>query len=274
MVRLLLAPGWYPQPSDSRRRIFVEEFAQMTFKDLFSAQSADYARFRPTYPPSLFAWLASVAPARGCAVDVATGNGQAALGLADHFARVVALDASAAQVAEASARGNVEYGVAPAEATGLPAGSADLLTAAQAFHWFQHDRFFPEAQRVLRPGGVLAVWCYGLARITPAVDEVVRHLYQDLIGAYWEPERMLVETGYRDVAVPFAAIESPPFETQLTWELSTLTGYLRTWSALKAFMRARGSDPLASIEPDLIRAWGDAPSHPARWTLSVRAFRA
>ena len=245
------------------------------FKDLFSAHAADYARFRPTYPPSLFAWLAAVAPARGCAVDVATGNGQAALGLADHFDRVVALDASAAQVAEAPRRPgvNVQYGVAPAEATGLDAASADLLTAAQAFHWFRHDRFFVEAQRVLRPGGVLAVWCYGLSRITPEVDQVVQHLYADVIGAYWEPERLLVESGYRDVAVPFPALAAPPFETQLDWELSTLTGYLRTWSALKAFTRAQGSDPLAVLEPELARAWGDVPSRPARWSLSVRAFR-
>jgi SAM-dependent methyltransferase len=250
------------------------EDLKVTFKDLFSAQSGEYARFRPTYPEALFAWLASVAPGRACAVDVATGNGQAALLLAPHFVRVVALDASAAQVAQAPACDRVQYGVAPAEATGLDRGSADLLTAAQAFHWFDQPRFFGEAARLLRPGGVLAVWCYGLARIAPAVDAVVQQLYGPVLGSYWEPERRLVEDGYRAVAFPFEAVEAPPFEMSAEWDLAGLVGYLRTWSALKAFVRARGGDPLAAVAPDLARAWGDpAAPRPVRWPLSVHARR-
>jgi SAM-dependent methyltransferase len=245
----------------------------MTFKDLFSAQSGDYARFRPTYPDQLFSWLASVAPERGCAVDVATGNGQAALLLAPHFAGVVALDASAAQIAAAPAHAHVQYLVAPAEATGLDAGSADLLTAAQAFHWFDQPRFFAEAARLLHPGGVLAVWCYGLTRIAPAVDAVVQHLYGDLLGSYWEPERRLVEDGYRGVTFPFQPLEVPPFEMTAQWDLAGLLGYLRTWSALKAFVRARGSDPLAALAPDLTRAWGDPGPRLVRWPLAVHARR-
>jgi SAM-dependent methyltransferase len=246
----------------------------MTFKDLFSAHAGDYARFRPTYPEALFAWLAAAAPGRACAVDVATGNGQAALLLAQHFARVVALDASATQVAEAPAHPHIQYGIAPAEATGLDPASADLLTAAQAFHWFDHPRFFAEAARLLRPGGVLAVWCYGLARITPEVDAVVQHLYGEVLGSYWEPERRLVEDGYRGVSFPFEPVEAPPFEMSAAWDLAALLGYLRTWSALKAFARARGSDPLAALAPDLARAWGDDPApRPVRWPLSLHARR-
>jgi SAM-dependent methyltransferase len=250
----------------------------MTFKDLFSAQAADYARFRPRYPAELFAWLAAESPARGCAVDVATGNGQAALALAPHFTRVIALDASASQLAEAPPCANVTYRVAAAEATGVAAGSTDLLTAAQAFHWFRPGPFFAEAERVLRPGGVLAVWCYGLARIDPAVDAVVRHLYADVLGAYWEPERRLVEEGYRDSAFPFTPLAPPPFEMQLEWTLPDLLGYLRTWSALRGFVRQQGRDPLAPLEPALASAWGGGTASPhetriARWTLSVRAAR-
>lgn len=245
----------------------------MTFKDLFSTQSADYARFRPGYPDALFAWLAAAAPARDCAVDVATGNGQAALALAPHFARVIAVDASAAQLAQAPARANVEYRVASAEATGAGAASVDLLAAAQAFHWFRQEEFFAEAARVLRPGGVLAVWCYGLARITPSVDAVVLHLYSDILGPYWEPERRLVEEGYAGVAFPFAAIPAPPFEVALDWSLSNLLGYLRTWSALRAFARAQGVNPLVALEPDFARAWGDPRPKTARWSLSLHARR-
>lgn len=245
----------------------------MTFKDLFSAQSADYARYRPTYPPELFAWLASVAPARGCAVDVATGNGQAALLLAPHFTRVIGLDASAAQVAEATPHPRISYGVAPAEATGLDAGSADVLTVAQAFHWFQQARFFAEAERVLRPGGVLAVWCYGFMDMDPAIDTVVQHLYADIVGPYWEPERRLVEDGYDSVSFPFQRLDAPPFETVLEWTLDGLLGYLRTWSAVRAYAREHDIDPVAALAPDFTRAWGGVATRTARWPLSVHASR-
>ena len=245
----------------------------MTFKDLFSTQSADYARFRPGYPEALFSWLASLAPGRGCAVDVATGNGQAALALAEHFAEVVAVDASAAQLAEAPAHSNVVYRVGQAEATGAADASADLLTAAQAFHWFRQDAFFAEAARVLRPGGVLAVWSYGLTRITPAIDALVQHLYGDVLGGYWEPERRLVEEGYASVKFPFTPIPAPPFEMALEWDLAALTGYLRTWSALRAYVRAQSVDPVVALEPELARAWGGAGAHTARWTLAVHVSR-
>jgi SAM-dependent methyltransferase len=245
----------------------------MSFKDLFSAQSSDYARFRPTYPDALFVWLASVAAGRDCAVDVATGSGQAALLLAQHFARVVALDASAAQIAAASPHPQVRYGVAQAENTGLAASSADLLTAAQAFHWFDQAAFFAEAARLLRPGGVLALWCYGLPHITPEVDAVVQHLYGDLLGSYWDPERRLVEEGYRSVTFPFQPLDVPSFAMTAEWEFDGLVGYLGTWSALKAFVRARGGDPLAALAPDLARAWGDSRARLVRWPLAVHARR-
>ena len=244
----------------------------MTFKDLFSTQSADYARFRPRYPRALFSWLASVAPGRACAVDVATGNGQAALALAEEFAEVVAVDASAAQLAEAPARPNVVYRVGQAEATGVAGASADLLTAAQAFHWFRQDAFFAEAARVLRPGGVLAVWSYGLMSVTPAVDALVQQLYGDVLGSYWEPERRMVEQEYAGVTFPFTPIPAPPFEMALEWDLAALLGYLRTWSAQRAYMRARGVDPVVAFEPELARAWG-AGVHTARWTLALHVSR-
>src|SRR3954470_6103374 len=133
-----------------------------TFKDLFSLQASDYARFRPVYPPALYAWLAAQAPGRRLAVDVATGNGQAAIGLAAHFERVIGIEPSEGQLANATPAAHVEYRRGAAEATGVDAASADLLTVAQAFHWFRQEAFFGEVRRVVRPGGCLALWCYGL----------------------------------------------------------------------------------------------------------------
>jgi SAM-dependent methyltransferase len=245
----------------------------VAFKDLFSGYAADYARFRPSYPPQLFAWLADVSPARHLAVDLGTGNGQAAVDLADHFERVLGIEPSAEQLANARPHPKVEYRVATAEATGLTAGAADLVMAAQAFHWFEREPFFAEAQRVLRPGGVLALVSYALSRITPDVDAVVDELYVDL-DPYWEPERRLVEDGYARVEVPFIELEAPAFEMRSSWTLDDLIGYVGTWSALRKRVAAEGRDPLTEMRPRIASAWGTIERHEAVWPLAVRAFRA
>ena len=243
------------------------------FKDLFSQGASSYARFRPTYPAGLFTWLAGQALARGLAVDLGTGNGQAAAALAIHFDRVVGVDPSAAQLENAVGHPRVTYLCATAEATGLDHGSADLVTVGQAFHWFDHARFFAEVRRLLRPGGLLAVWTYGLTTITPAVDAVVTELYSDVVGPYWEPERRLVETGYREVAFPFGELAAPPFHMMALWRLDQLTGYLGTWSALRRYVEVHGTETLNLIFAKLATAWGDAPEREVRWPLAVRAFR-
>jgi SAM-dependent methyltransferase len=251
----------------------------MSFKDLFSAQASDYALFRPRYPDALFKWLSTLVPQHRLAVDVGAGNGQAATALAAYFERVVAIDPSASQLAHAASLPNVDYRRAAAEETGLDPGGTDLLVAAQAFHWFDHRRFFSEAQRVIRPGGALAVWCYGLTRISPEIDALVFELYETHLGAYWDPERRLVESGYRSVQVPFAEMPAPPFEMHAAWTLRDLIGYLGTWSALEHYLQARGPDgearanPLEEMFPRLERAWGAHSDRTVTWPLSVRAFR-
>jgi ubiquinone/menaquinone biosynthesis C-methylase UbiE len=242
-------------------------------KDLFSAQSSDYARFRPIYPPALFAWLADRAPARGTAVDVGTGSGQAAVALAAHFERVLALDPSEAQLAHAAPHPRVEYRRGPAEDTGLPDGVAELLVVAQALHWFEHQRFYAEVRRVVAPGGVFAAWSYDLPSITPEVDAVVHALGRVRLAPYWEPERRLVETGYRTLAIPFHELAPPPFEMQLDWTFDHLVGYLGTWSPRQRYLKEHGTDPLVAVLPVLRAAWGDAASRPVSWPLAVRAFR-
>jgi len=245
----------------------------VAFKDLFSLQAADYARFRPVYPPALYAWLAAQVPARGLAVDVGTGNGQAAVALAAHFDRVIGVEPSDGQLANATPAARVEYRHGAAEATGVDAASADLLTVAQAFHWFKQDAFFAEVRRVVRPGGLFAFWCYGLASIAPEVDAAVHTYYEDLLGPFWEPERKLVEQGYRGVAVPFEEVATPAFAMRLSWSLDHLLGYLGTWSPRKPFLAARGQDALEIALPRLRAAWGAAGERPVDWPLSLRAFR-
>lgn len=199
----------------------------------FLAPSADYADARPGYPPALFAALAALAPARGRAWDVATGSGQAALGLAPLFAEVLATDASEAQLAQARPAPNVRYERAPAEAAGLPDAHVDLVTVAQALHWFDLDRFWPEVRRVLRPGGVFAAWGYAWPEVPPALDAALVAPFRALVDPWWSPGNRLVWNGYDPATFrfPFATIPMAPMRLELRWTVGTLARYLRTWSA-------------------------------------------
>lgn len=247
----------------------------MTFKDHFSRQASDYAKFRPSYPRGLFAFIAAQSPAGMPALDCATGNGQAALGLAEFFPKVIALDASADQIANAQPNDRVEYRVAPAEATGLPDGSCAAVTVAQGMHWLDLERFYAEARRVLVPGGVLAFWAYNYLRINPGVEAVLRHYHDEVVGLYWPPERKLVGHGYLDLPFPFEEIAHPEFEIETRWTFDHLTGYLRSWSATQRFAAARGTNPLDLIADDLGKAWGDpAQEYRAVWPLTLRIGRA
>lgn len=247
----------------------------MNFKDHFSSQAPGYARYRPRYPDALFEWLAGLIPARGTAWDCGTGNGQAALGLAPHFHRVVATDPSAIQIARAGHAPNVEYRVAAAEASGLDAGSIDLVTIAQAIHWFDLERFHAEVRRVLKPGGAIAVWTYTLLDIEPCIDALVGDYYHNVIGRYWPPERQMVDDGYRSLPFPFEPIAAPPFEIRAEWSLAELLGYLRTWSATREYIKARGTDPCAALGARLAALWPDAGERKAvRWPLHLRVGHA
>ncbi|HEX4935086.1 MAG TPA: class I SAM-dependent methyltransferase, partial [Gemmatimonadaceae bacterium] len=172
------------------------------FRDHFAPQARQYAAYRPRYPEAFIARVASLAPGRALAWDVGTGSGQAAVPLAAHFARVHATDASERQVAHAEPHARVTYAVAPAERSGLDAGSVDLVTVAQALHWFAGAAFTEEVRRVLRPGGALVAWSYDLLSIDAVVDPVVRWFYQERLGRWWPPERRHVETRYAELDFP------------------------------------------------------------------------
>ena len=245
----------------------------MTFPDYFSRQSAGYTRFRPRYPRALFEFLAGTVERHERAWDCGTGNGQAAVGLAEWFDEVIATDASAAQLAVAESHPRVRYIRAKAEDCPLASQTVDLVTVAQAVHWFDRPRFYAEVRRVARPGGVLAVWSYGLTTITPAVDRVVTHLYEDLVGPYWPHERHLIEEHYQTIEFPFEELPAPEFAMADEMSYCEIMGYLATWSAVQQFIEHQGSDPLAQIAGPLQSAWGSAQRHTVTRPLFLRVGR-
>src|SRR5262245_62484360 len=161
--------------------------ADLGFKDHFSKQAAGYAQFRPRYPQDLFEYLGSIAPSRQLAWDCATGNGQAAVGLASVFDRVIATDASERQISNAQSLEIVEYRVAPAENSAIESETVDLIMVAQALHWFDLDSFYAEARRVLKPDGILAASAYNLLHIGQAIDEIVNRYRSEerRVGKEW-----------------------------------------------------------------------------------------
>ncbi len=251
----------------------MTEVYGVRFKDHFSKQAADYARFRPSYRRELFDYLASIAPSRHLAWDCGTGNGQAAVGLASVFDAVIATDASEKQITNATLHERVGYRVAPAEGSGIDSGTIDLIMVAQALHWFELGRFYAEAQRVLKPDGVLAASAYNLLQIEPAIDEVVNRYYYEVVGSFWPPERKLVER-FADLPFPFREIGAPKFEMRASWNLDHLVGYLRTWSSTQRFIAAKGSDPLKQMMYELRATWG-APeqTRDVIWPLTLRIGR-
>jgi SAM-dependent methyltransferase len=242
----------------------------MTFKDHFSKQAADYAKFRPRYPRELFEYLGNIAPSRQLAWDCGTGNGQASVGLATAFDRVIATDASEKQIASAELHERVDYRVAPAEDSNIDFGTVDLIMVAQALHWFDLDRFYAEARRVLKPHGVLAASAYNLLQIEPTIDKIVNRYYYEVVGPFWPPERKLVEN-FADLPFPFHEIKPPKIEITTHWDLDHLIGYLGTWSSTQRFMAAKGSDPLEQISDELRTGWGDPQqTRKVRWPLTLR----
>ncbi|KQP41034.1 SAM-dependent methyltransferase [Methylobacterium sp. Leaf104] len=245
------------------------------FKDHFSAQSAGYAAHRPTYPRDLVDALADAAPRQSLALDCACGTGQLSVLLASRFEAVVATDASAEQIAHATPHARIRYGTAPAERSGLPESSVDLVTVAQAAHWLELPAFYAEVRRIARPGAILALVTYGVLHVDdPAVDAVMQHFYGQTLGPHWPPERRHVEDGYRALPFPFPEIGMPDLAIALSWNLPDLIGYTETWSAVRAIERAIGRAPIAAFQDALASAWGDPDAQRAiRWPLSLRAGR-
>lgn len=226
-------------------------------KDNFSVQSAAYAQFRPTYPHELYDYLLSLVEEKNTAWDCATGSGQVARELAKHFKQVFGTDISENQLKHAARLDNISYLTEPSEHSSFSDHVFDLVTVAQAIHWFQFDAFYLEVKRTLKPGGIFAAFGYGIMEIDKKVDVVIHKLYDGILGTYWDEERRYIEQKYLTIPFPFEEITAPAFSINTTWNFDQLIGYLNTWSSLQHYKKAHDQNPLDLVFEELKNAWGN-----------------
>jgi len=244
------------------------------FKDYFSEDSEEYSRFRPKYPAELFFYLSSVSKHHLKAWDCATGSGQSAVPLSDYFSEVIATDASETQIKNTEKKQGIKYQVATAENSNIEENSIDLITVAQALHWFNIDAFSNEANRVLKDKGIISVWAYNLLSVQNDIDEIIFYLYNTVLGEYWTKERKLVENGYKGVQLPFKEMETPTFNMLAKWDLSQLIGYLCTWSATKRYQKKMKVNPVEKIHDEISEIWGTSEKVLlVKWPLSIRLWQ-
>jgi SAM-dependent methyltransferase len=179
------------------------------------------------------------------------------MGLVKHFLRVVASDVAPAQIANAMRAANIFYTINSAEKSELEPQSVDLVTVAQALHWFKLARFYTEVRRVLKPGGIIAAWCYHLTQINPEIDEILTIYYSEVVGPYWSDRVQYVNEHYQTIPFPFDEVPPPQVDMTTIWDLNDVFGYLDSWSSTQTFVETRGYHPIEEIEGQLRLAWGN-----------------
>lgn len=241
-------------------------------KDNFSVQSAEYAQFRPTYPQELYEFLLSLLSENNTAWDCATGNGQVARELAKHFKQVFGTDISENQLKHAAQKENISYLVENSEKSSFSDQTFDLITVAQAIHWFDFDAFYAEVKRTLKPHGIFAAFGYGVMQIDTKVDVVITKLYRLILGKYWDEERKYIDEKYQTIPFPFEEIATPELSIKTIWNFDQLIGYLNTWSALQHYKKANNSNPIEIIINELEEAW-DAEDKEVTFPIILRVGR-
>jgi len=239
-------------------------------KDNFSDNTGNYARFRPRYPQELIDHLLTFVPDIRAAWDCGTGNGQLAGMLAPFFKEIYATDISMEQMREGDRSPNIWYSIQPAEKASFNDNQFDLITIAQAIHWFQFKDFYREAKRTLVDGGIIAVIGYGLIQTTGPLQKIIDHFYRNTIGPYWDAERRYIDEGYQTIPFPFHEIPMPVFRMEYEWTSAQLTGYLNTWSAVKHYIKQTGKNPVASIEDAIIQCFQNAETLSFSFPLLLR----
>ena len=239
-------------------------------KDNFSAQSDQYIKFRPSYPNRLYNFLLALVETKHTAWDSGTGNGQVAGELSKYFHKVYATDISEKQIKNAIRRDNIFYKVESAEKTSFPEDTFDLITIAQAIHWFNFNDFYIEVKRTIKPDGIIAVIGYGLIETDEDTNEIISHFYKTILGASWDKERKYIDENYQTIPFPFNEIESPILNNTFEWTFEQLIGYFETWSAVQHYIKIKKENPIDLIKKDLKETWKTGLLKSVRFPILLR----
>ncbi|AFK04106.1 Methyltransferase type 11 [Emticicia oligotrophica DSM 17448] len=229
----------------------------MAVKDNFSNQASIYAQFRPNYPQELFDYLAKIVTNKEIVWDCATGNGQMAKELAKIFDSVCATDISQKQLDNAFQASNITYSIARAEETPFANDTFDLITVAQAIHWFDFERFYTEAKRVAKQDAVIFIIGYSMPRFEGIIDEILQDFYWNITGPYWDAERKHIDNHYASIPFPFEIIECPSFSNEYLWTLEMAEGYFNSWSSIQHYIKKNGKNPVEGVIEKLKEHWKD-----------------
>jgi len=257
----------------NQRQCGMNKTYLLPMKDNFSKQADLYAQFRPTYPGAVFTHVMQYVNERNTAWDCATGNGQAAKELARYFDTVYATDISEKQIQNAVHRDNIIYKIESAENNSFNDDMFDLITVAQAIHWFDFTRFYNEVKRTSKPGGILAVIGYGLVQTSSKLNDAILHFYQNTVGPYWDKERKYIDENYQTIPFPFEELEPIQLHSEYEWNLDRLIGYLNTWSSVQHYIKANHSNPVDLVYNDLKDAWDNEPVKLFYFPIFVRIGR-
>lgn len=242
-------------------------------KDYFSSHSSLYATFRPDYPEQLYQFIFQYLNQKNSAWDCATGNGQVARYLSKHFDHVYATDISQQQLSNAYHTDNIQYASEPAEKTSFNENQFDLISVAQALHWFDLPAFYKEVKRAGKPGSLLAVWGYNIPLVSPEIDRVILDFYTNIVGPYWDNARKLVEDSYRSIPFPFEEINAPVFKNEFAWTIEQLAGYITTWSATQKYIKENNADPVQDLLERIKFHWRNDELKTIQFSTFLRAGR-
>lgn len=213
--------------------------------DHFSRQSATYKKYRPLYPIELYEEILDLTPGRNECWDCGTGNGQVAQILSQYFERVMASDISKNQISNSVKAPNITYSVERAENSSFLDNQFDLITVAQAIHWFDFKAFNKEAKRVLKDGGIIAVWGYGLLHVDDAIDKLIHKFYNQIVGPYWPKERGHIDNEYASIIFEFTEMKAKnEYEIKTNWSLGELEGYFNSWSSVQNYIQTNADNPV------------------------------
>jgi ubiquinone/menaquinone biosynthesis C-methylase UbiE/RimJ/RimL family protein N-acetyltransferase len=215
-----------------------------------------YSRARPVYPPEFFLYLHDRAAGEALAWDCATGTGQAAAGLARVFNKVHATDISAEQLKYAVEHPRITYRQAPASRSGLEDNSADIVTVGSAIHWLDIPVFLEEAKRVLKPGGLLAIWTYHIAHTGDPYGRILNHLYTNHLFNDFGHGARHVDARYENLELPGAFTPKEEFEARAEFDFQQMEEFIQSWSGSVAYNKRTGRNPVDIVRRELQKEWG------------------